>query len=583
MDSLEFSREEMVRCALGDLSNYLSGVEMDLIQISAWGALAVGLSATVLIYQRRLLLKSRAQVEVQRKRLDYILGGTNVGTWEWNIQTGETRFNERWASIIGYTLSEISPTDIQTWMRFAHPDDLNGSDQLLERHFRGELLFYEIEARMKHKDGHWVWVLDRGRVATFTEDGKPEWMYGTHQDISRRKQLEFDLQHRSEQAEVALKAKSEFLAAMSHEIRTPLNGVLGLTDLALICNSEEQRNQYLNGIRKSGKLLLGVLNDILDISRLEAGRAYLQQESFDFRSVVIECCDLFLASANLKGLELSARFHPDQPMGVIGDPIRISQMLNNFIGNAIKFTPAGSISVVTTFGDADHEGFLNITVSCTDTGIGIDSSDVELLFRSFSQVGNDSRKKAAGSGLGLAIVREFSELMGGECGVESTAGKGSNFWFKVRLKQSVVMDAKSDSPTSPDVDTSVLKGLRILIVEDNPMNVMVLRATLDHYQVESETAENGVVAVEKIRRSAESQGSSRFDLVLMDVQMPVMDGIEATKVIKGLGYPVPPILGLTAAVLPNEVDDCLNAGMDDVAGKPLDVQKLLGQIIGLCR
>lgn len=556
---------------------------MDQAEVLLLVALIVGVSVSALFYQRHQLLDSRLQVENQRKRLDYILAGTNVGTWEWNIQTGETRFNERWASMIGYTLSEISPTNIQTWMRFAHPEDLQGSDSLLKRHFEGELPFYEIEARMKHKDGRWIWVLDRGRVATFTPDGKPEWMYGTHQDISLRKQLESDLKHRSEQAEEALKAKSEFLAAMSHEIRTPMNGVLGLTELALLSSDEQQRNDYLNGIRRSGKLLLGVLNDILDISRLEAGRAKLQYEVFDFRSMVLECADLFVASASLKGLHLKVHFEPDSSFKVLGDSIKISQMINNLIGNAIKFTPSGSINLNISCINAEEGDWLDITVACTDTGIGVASSDVDALFKPFSQVGNDSRKKAAGTGLGLAIIKEYSQLMGGQCGVDSTVGVGSTFWFKLRLKQSVENEIDCGSTVADEINAAALTGLRILIVEDNPMNIMVLNAMLGHYGIKTETAENGVEAIEKVKRSVETASPGGFDLILMDVQMPVMDGIEATKAIKRLEHPVPPIIGLTAAVLPEEVKACTEAGMDGVFGKPLETQKLLSHMMQICK
>jgi PAS domain S-box-containing protein len=215
----------------------------------------------------------------EKGRLSNILEGTNAGTWEWNVQTGETIFNERWAEIIGYTRAELMPVTIDTWLKLAHPDDLKLSSALLERHFRKELPYYECEARIRHKDGSWVWVLDRGKVSTWTDDGKPLVVSGTRQDITKRKQMEEDLRasearyrEAKDLAEAAAKAKSEFLASMSHEIRTPMNAIIGMADLLLDSPLTEEQAKYVYAFRNAGENLLHIINDILDFSKSRPGR-----------------------------------------------------------------------------------------------------------------------------------------------------------------------------------------------------------------------------------------------------------------------------------------------------------------------
>lgn len=510
-------------------------------------------------------------------RLQHILKGTNVGTWEWNVQTGETRFNERWAEIIGYSLDELGPTSIETWMAYAHPEDLEGSEQKLNDHFQGKSDFYELEARMKHKEGHWVWVLDRGQVATWSADGKPEWMFGTHQEITERKTLEEELTRRTLQAENALKVKSEFLAAMSHEIRTPMNGVLGLAELAKKSISPKAKHyKYVDGILRSGKLLMGILNDILDFSRLEAGRTKLQLESFDVRALFKECEELFSAAAQEKSLSLSVQISPSAPQRLFGDPIRLAQMVNNYIGNALKFTSHGAVSATVEVKPVD--GRCQLRFDCKDSGCGIDLDAHSLLFKPFSQVSNDPKAKATGTGLGLALVQEYAKLMGGQCGAKSTPGVGSLFWFEVFLDEAEPENKKDIEVKEIDLET--IKGKHVLIVEDTEMNVWVLQEILSQLGITSEVAGNGLEAVERFERGVLDQ-SKPFDLILMDVQMPVMDGLEATKLLKLKFKEVPPIIGLSAGVLHHQIEQCKEAGMDSFLAKPINTEELSTQLCQL--
>jgi len=239
------------------------------------------------------LKKAENALFVEQQRLGGILRGTNTGTWEWNVQTGETTFNNRWAEIIGYSLDEISPVSIETWMEFTHPDDLEKSNQLLQAHFSGALDYYECEARMKHKNGSWIWILDRGKIVSWTKDNKPLMMMGTHQDISRTKETERELKASRDEADAANRAKSEFLANMSHEIRTPLNAVLGFSDLLSSIVTHPKQKSYLESIHAAGKSLLTIINDILDLSKIEAGLLKMEYDYLDLRDVIHDIMIIF--------------------------------------------------------------------------------------------------------------------------------------------------------------------------------------------------------------------------------------------------------------------------------------------------
>ncbi|MBN1625240.1 MAG: PAS domain-containing protein, partial [Deltaproteobacteria bacterium] len=348
----------------------------------------------------------------QRERLENIIEGINAGTWEWNIQTGETEFNERWAEMVGYTLDELSPVNIKTWSDLVHPDDLKNTERYLERHFSGEEPFYNCEFRMRHKKGNWAWILDSGKVLEWTEDGKPLKMSGTHFDISGRKQAEQELVNANRrleeaillsnemavQAEMANTAKSEFLANMSHEIRTPLNGVIGMAGLLIESDLTEEQRRYAQAVIASGESLLTLINDILDFSKIEAGKLDLEMLDFDLRNMLDDFVETVAFRANEKGLEILCTMDPDAPVFINGDPGRLRQVLTNLVGNAIKFTHAGKVIIHVSPGDG--KGLIRFSVR--DTGIGIPRDKQELLFNKFTQVDASTTRKYGGTGLGLA-------------------------------------------------------------------------------------------------------------------------------------------------------------------------------------
>jgi signal transduction histidine kinase len=319
---------------------------------------------------------------------------------------------------------------------FTHPDDLKESHALIERHFRGELDYYKFEARMRHREGHWIWVVDRGKVTAWTEEGKPLLMQGTHQDITERKRAEAALRKSNEellqttakaqelavQAELANAAKSEFLANMSHEIRTPMNGVIGMTGLLLDTELTAEQRRYAEIVRASGESLLALLNDILDFSKIEAGRLELETLDFDLRALLEDFAATLALRAQEKGLEFICGVAPDVPAHLVGDPGRLRQVLTNLAGNAVKFTRQGEVAVrVGLVSESQAEVLLRFSVR--DTGIGIPQGKQALMFQKFTQADPSTTRQYGGTGLGLAISKQLVERMGGGVLVHGSAGQ----------------------------------------------------------------------------------------------------------------------------------------------------------------
>ena len=399
----------------------------------------------------------------------------------------------------------------------------------------------------------------------------------------QRRQLAFDrrvaettraLDEARHQAEAASSAKSAFLATMSHEIRTPITSVLGMTDLLRHTTLSEEQAGYVDTLASSTRALLTILNDILDISKIEAGKITLESAAFPLHEAAREVVALNLAVARVKGLMLSLEIGPEVPAMVVGDSARLKQVLHNLIGNAIKFTEAGSVHLRLS-AVAGVGAVALVRGEIEDTGIGIAEDEIERLFKAFSQVDTSTTRRFGGTGLGLAISRRLVGLMGGEIGVVSAPGRGSRFWFTVPLplaeaRQPAATGAAATGAAAPaPVTPPPARQLRILVAEDNRINRMLVRAMLTKLGHVVEVAENGLLALAAVAEGA-------FDIVLMDMQMPEMDGEEATRAIRALPAPRDrtPVLALTADVMAEHRERYLRAGVNDLVPKPIDWQVL---------
>lgn len=381
--------------------------------------------------------------------------------------------------------------------------------------------------------------------------------------------------HRAESSE---KFKEQFLANMSHEIRTPMNAVLGMTRLLLKTSLDAQQKKYLDAILHSSENLLVIINDILDLSKIEAGRMEFESIPFSLNEVCQGIQDTLRFRVDEKGITLKLETDPAMPQWLAGDPVRLSQVLLNLTGNAVKFTENGSVTIK-TFWKEKEDGSFTMLVEVQDTGIGIPEDRQQAVFESYSQAGADTTRKFGGTGLGLTISKHLVEQQGGTIGLRSTVGVGTTFFFEIPYPAVDKADVEFSKPEGIEDLALRLNGIRILLVEDNPFNQMVAVDTLKSLisEIRIEVAENGQEAIDYLLEH-------RVDIILMDVNMPVMDGFEASRLLRlreknTSGHL--PIMAMTAGVTRPEIEACLQAGMDDVIGKPFEPEDLLYKMFAL--
>ncbi len=512
-------------------------------------------------------------ITLSEERLALALDGGGMGLWDWNIETGSLHLSPQSIRMLGYVPGELSPS-VEMWLDLIHPDDRAKSEQDVQAHLAGQTPVYSNEHRLRTRTGEWIWSLARGRVQR-AADGRPTRFIGVHIDITERKAAERALRHANaaeararEAAESANRSKSLFLANMSHEVRTPMNGVLGTLQLLQATPlSLDQRELVETAIGASNNLV-ALLGDILDHSKIESGKLVLESKPFCPARLAREVCTLLQPVADTRGIDLHLELSPSLPEAVDADPTRVRQVLLNLLGNALKFTTEGGVTL-----RLDHRGGQDpqaqLTVTVQDSGVGLTPSELERVFRPFEQADPTTTRRFGGTGLGLSISRQLVALMGGELTATSTKGVGSDFRFHIRAPAAVLeQHSRRPSPVPPP---HAARKLRVLLVEDNPINQLVTTRMLQTLGVEVTLAEHG-------RRGLEALDRESFDLVFMDLHMPELDGLQATRIVREKeqtsGSARIPIIALTASAMLEERKICLEAGMDDVLTKPLQMADL---------
>jgi len=520
--------------------------------------------------------RSAAELRRSEERQALVLEGSSDGFFDYDIPAGRISLSPRLAQILGRPelAGDVNVSSLLALIEPAHLPRIQEERQELSAGAKDRFA-WEYQVRMP--DGSPRWVLCRGKVVDRGDDRMARRVSGTLTEIQDRKLAEAELVGAKEAAEQASRAKSEFLANMSHEVRTPLNGVIGMLSLALRSELSPEQREYVQTAHGSAESLLHVLSDILDLSRIEAGRLDLETVPFSLRGTIDRVTRPIALRARQKGLRFEAQVEPGAVDHLVGDPRRFGQILNNLLSNAVRFTEHGSVAFRVA-GKVVRPGMVELRCTVSDTGIGIEPDRISAIFQPFAQADGSITRRFGGTGLGLAICKELAERMGACVGVESTPGKGSAFTLVVRLPACGETDHPGARESAAvEVRRPTASPRRVLLAEDNPVNRLLAVRIL-------EDAGHTVVTVGNGQEAIDRMGNDGHDVVLMDLQMPVMGGLEAIERIrlaeKASGGHVT-IVALTAQAMSGDRERCLAAGADAYLAKPYSPEALEDAVAGI--
>lgn len=573
----------VLRVAISNARTYdrLCDTERDLL------ASQVGLEQRVaertLELRREIAERKQVEAALQKSEECYrnVIQTSMDGFWITDTGGRILDVNAAYCQMTGYTREELLNRSIPDLSVKRTPEEIalhiqkiikTGHDRFETRHQHKDGRLLEVEVSVVYQPGNLApregWGEGIGMLGglnacpTGAEQGR---LFIFLRDITKRNQAKKELLRAKEAAERATQAKAGFLANMSHEIRTPMNAILGLSELGIEESSPQVVKDYLDKIHQAAGNLLGIIDDILDFSKFDAGKLVLEQAPFDLDQTLAEVRQLLYLKADAKGLSLHFSVADHVPRRLVGDALRLRQILTNLLSNAVKFTHVGSIDVTVQCLGSDAAGVV-LQISVTDHGIGMTLEQSAALFQPFSQADSSTTRKYGGTGLGLAITRQLVQAMGGDITCRSTPGTGSTFTFTLRLQA----DTQPPAVAAPIADYAVPPGARILLAEDNPVNQLVAEALLKKFGLQITHAADGAEAVHLLRLAP-----AGYDLVLMDIQMPNMDGYAATHLIRTeLGLSRLPIIAMTAHVMEEERQHCLSSGMNDHIAKPIQKQAL---------
>ncbi len=488
--------------------------------------------------------------------------------------------NEGFIKLTGYTLEEVQGTSGEA-LRKGTETGLSKSMDHYESIIRNKKpVIYENKNFTKDEKEYWV-ITTLSPV--LNKEGEVERILAIESDITERKKIEEEfiqanneLTKAKKQLEESMRVKEQFLANMSHEIRTPMNAIVGFNDLLLKTQLTSEQKQYIDAVKISCENLIVIINDILDFSKMQSGKVSFEQINFRLSQTMSTVTEMMLPKSVEKNIQLSTVIDKNIHDRLIGDPTRLNQILLNLLGNAVKFTPKGEIKITVSLLSENNEQ-VELKFSVKDTGIGIPKENLDSIFEEFRQAANDTTRKYGGSGLGLSIVKQLVEMQGGKISVESQVGVGSTFSLNLKFQKNFNSDGEKGNPMKEEKRTPLIEGLNILLVEDNILNQVLAKKVLTDWHWNVEVAENGLVALEKLKKQD-------FDIVLMDIQLPEMDGYEATRYIRNK-FPPPkcniPIMAMTAHALAGEEEKCRAAGMNGYISKPFDQKNLYSKIISI--